>query len=309
MQSEAAGVQPTHTEHDAHDDRSEKLLNRIAELTGLSHDDALKALHAVLCVFEERLSGGEVRRMEEELPPVVRDAHQACVRLDPELPETFDRSELFRRASTRLPGGGLNAGRVAAAVLAAIRERLSEREAVRIGNNLPADLRALWEEPLPQEVPFAPLRGLQRNKARQLTLTELAAGKLNHSRVNVESFLQDIARRATLSEPDAESVAVATLWFLEQRIPGRQAERLNEELPRELQVQLQDAELHGDAVPDWDLDTYYSLVTQELGVDKAHVVPWVHHVFAAVKAIVQDETQRMMASLLPSAMKEVFLAA
>lgn len=289
------------------DDASERLVDRVAELAGLDHDAARESLRIVIGVFEGRLSGGEVRRFEGELPAVLRNARGAVPREDEELAEPFDRSELFGRAAARLPGGGLATGRVVASVLAAVRERLSEREAVRIGNELPPDLRTFWEQPLPDTLPLPQLANLRHNKSRRFTLTELAEGKPNRSRANVHEFLGRLAARARLSEPDAETAAVAALWFIGQRIPSAQAETLFEELPRELQVQLQDAVLHGDTVPDWQLRTYYALVADQLLATPNDVVPLVHFVFDTVRESVSPETLQMVGSLLPASMKDLWL--
>ena len=288
-------------------DASDRLLARVGELAGIGRTEARSALSIVLCTFEERLSGGEIRRMEAELPAIAREARDACPREDEELAEPFDQDELFRRAAARLPGGGLATGPIVKAVLAALREQMSEREAVRIANALPQGLRFLWEEPLPDRLPFPQLTHLHLNKSHRLTLTELAATKPNRSRVTVDDFLGKLASHARLSEPDAESAAVTALWFIGQRIPAAQADTLFEELPREIQVQLQDAVLHGDVVPDWQLDTYYTLVADQLGASRSDVIPLVHLVFQAVRETVTPETLSAVGTLLPGSMKDLWL--
>lgn len=302
-------MQPSPSENHAreHEEKSKNIVERVAELAHLTPKKAAKALNTVLCIFEQRLSGGEARKLEAELARLVERARSECPREDEEQAETFDLSEFFQRAAVRLPGSGLATGHIVAAVLAALRERLPTRLAGEVGNQLPADLRTLWDEPLPQEAPVAHLTNLLHNKSRKIPLNELAQGKPNRSRIDITKFLKQLAQRATITEPEAESIAVASLWFLLRRIPAPTGEKLSEELPREIQIQLQDALQHGGNVPDWNLDRYYELVAEQLGVRRRDVVPLVHHTFNVVRETISNEILQKAGSQLPGLMKDLWL--
>jgi uncharacterized protein (DUF2267 family) len=290
------------------DETSIRFIKRVAELAGIERETAADAVFHVLCVFEQRVSGGEAKKMEDELPAVATEALQECERQDPEMAEPFDAGELFRRVAARLPEGAMAAGRVVAAVLAAVRERLSPEEAVHIGNQLPRDIRALWDEPMPEEVPFPHLPGLQWNKSRRLALSELAANKPNRCPIAHEKFLEGLATQGNVDEGQAEVAAAAVLWPLERRIPAPVADQLNEELPREMQILLQDALLHRDEdVPDWALAGYYRQVAEQLNGQRRDAMALVHLVFSAVREIVSEKTMRHVASELPYDMKDVWL--
>jgi uncharacterized protein (DUF2267 family) len=179
--------------------------------------------------------------------------------------------------------------------------------ALEIGNELPADLRTLWDDPLPKEAPIDRLTNLAHNKSHRVSLTELAEGKPNHSQIDLPAFVSRLAQKAKTSEPDAESMAVTTLWFLLRRIPAPIGEKLSEQLPREIQIQVQDALLHGGDVPDWGLDKYYEQVAEQLGVRRRDVVPLVHHVLRIVRKNIPDDIRQSVAGQLPGLMKDLWL--
>ena len=261
----------------------------------------------MLCIFEQRLSGGEARKLDAELARLVEQARTECSREDEEQAEPFDLSEFFQRAAVRLPGSGLATGHIVAAVLAALRERLSDRLASEVGNQLPADLRTLWDEPLPQEAPVARLTDLHHNKSRRVPLNELAEGKPNRSKIEITEFLKELSARASISEPEAESIAVASLWLILRRIPAPVGEKLSEEFPREIQVQVQDALQHGGDVPDWGLTQYYDQVAELLGIRRRDVVPPVHHVLNLVRENISKKTLQNVGTQLPGLMKDLWL--
>ena len=285
---------------------SKEFVDRVAELAELEHDEARQAIGIVLCVFEQRLSSGEARKMEAELPYVVQQARRECMREGDEHSVPFGQPELFLRVAERMPRGGLATGRAVTAVLAAVRERLSEKEALDVGNQLPHDLQALWDEPMPDKVPLAPLTGLPHQKARTMALSEMAEAKPNRSQITMGEFLDRLADRTALDPGDAEVVAVGVLWPLEWRIPARQADALNEELPRELQILLQDAVVHDAELPDWRLRGFYRRVAQELDMQPRDVVPLVDAVFRTVREVITPETVRHVGSELPDALKDVW---
>jgi uncharacterized protein (DUF2267 family) len=124
-------------------------LARLAERGGMSPHVAEKAAVSVLCAIEQRIFGEEARDMEAQLPSKLTELLHRCERHEAgPPPRKFGREELLQRVGEELelqPGA---AEPVVRAVLAVLRERLSEGEAENVMEQLPPDLRELWSLPV-----------------------------------------------------------------------------------------------------------------------------------------------------------------
>jgi uncharacterized protein (DUF2267 family) len=99
----------------------------------------------VLCAVEQRIFGEEARDMEAQLPQRLTELLHSCERHEGAPPEKFGRAEMLQRVGQDL---GLNPDAVepiVRAVFAVIRERISEGEAEDVMNQLPHDIRDLWQ--------------------------------------------------------------------------------------------------------------------------------------------------------------------
>jgi uncharacterized protein (DUF2267 family) len=108
---------------------------------------AEQAAVAVLCNLQQRISGGEARDMNDELPWALRDLLRRCELHPRSRPERFGREEFLVRIAEDLGSEDVDAERVARTVLASVRELLSEKEASDVLSQLPPDLQALWAPP------------------------------------------------------------------------------------------------------------------------------------------------------------------
>jgi uncharacterized protein (DUF2267 family) len=117
--------------------------------SGLGNAQAAeRAAVAVLCNLEQRISGGEARDMNDELPWALRDLLRQCELHPRSRPERFGREEFLVRIAEELEAEDpVDAERIARTVLTAARELLSEKEASDVLSQLPPDLQALWAPP------------------------------------------------------------------------------------------------------------------------------------------------------------------
>ncbi len=106
--------------------------------------DVADAFMAVMCIFSQRLSGGEARHVLLGLPSSLRPLVTTCMLHRPEWAEVFDREALLRRVAEHLGTTPSDAERVVGAVLTAVKQCLPERDVEDTATQLPPDLRALW---------------------------------------------------------------------------------------------------------------------------------------------------------------------
>ncbi len=114
---------------------------------GIPESEAEDTAAKVLCLLEQRITAGEARDLNQELPWALRDLLRRCERPMRATPERFDRAEFTVRLSEDLGREPPEAERVARAVLSAARALLSEREASDVLGQLPDDMKPLWLPP------------------------------------------------------------------------------------------------------------------------------------------------------------------
>jgi uncharacterized protein (DUF2267 family) len=121
-----------------------RFLEDFRERSGLPGEHAEKVLFPVLCTLEQWLLQGEAGDPRVQLPMKLQEALQAC---EPRHERTSRKSSvdaLLHQVAGELGGDTALAESTTRAVLATVRAQLSEGEAARVGDELPADLRALW---------------------------------------------------------------------------------------------------------------------------------------------------------------------
>lgn len=106
--------------------------------------DVANAFMAVMCIFSQRLSGGEARHVLLGLPSTIRPLVTTCMLHRGEQPAVFDRDELFRRVAEHLGVAAPDAERITRAVLGAVKRELPEKEVGDVTDQLPEDLRSFW---------------------------------------------------------------------------------------------------------------------------------------------------------------------
>jgi uncharacterized protein (DUF2267 family) len=112
---------------------------------GLPKDvDVADAFMAVMCIFSQRISGGEARHVLLGLPNTLRPLVSTCMLHRDEPATVFDRDELLRRVATHLGGDTSDAERVVSAVFGAVKRCIPVKDVEDVASQLPPDLRELW---------------------------------------------------------------------------------------------------------------------------------------------------------------------
>lgn len=121
-------------------------LKRLSERGGMTPSTAEQAAVSVLCALEQRIFGEEARDLEAQLPQKLRELMHRCERHEAgPPPDKFGRAEMLDMVAGDL---GLKAEAVEPiirAVFATLQERISEGEAEEVMNQLPHDIRDLWQ--------------------------------------------------------------------------------------------------------------------------------------------------------------------
>jgi uncharacterized protein (DUF2267 family) len=123
---------------------------RVAERAELpSCATAESVVAEVMCLVTERLTSGGAHRLVEALPIPVRPLFQRCADHRRGPVRKLDRAELLEIVADRWGVSPRHAEQICQAVLGAVRSYVPTDVADRVGQQLPADLKALWFAPLP----------------------------------------------------------------------------------------------------------------------------------------------------------------
>lgn len=106
--------------------------------------DGAEAFTAVMCIFSQRLSGGEARHLWGDLPATLRPSVRSCMIHRAEAAAIFDRHELVHRVATHLGTNAHDAEDVIRAVFVAVRSCLPAKDVHDVASQLPRDLREMW---------------------------------------------------------------------------------------------------------------------------------------------------------------------
>jgi uncharacterized protein (DUF2267 family) len=101
---------------------------------------------AVMCIFSQRLSGGEARHVWLALPNTLRALVTACMLHRDEAAVPFSRDEFLHRVSEHLGTPAALSEKLVRIVFAAVKRCLPDREIQNAASQLPPDLRILWLE-------------------------------------------------------------------------------------------------------------------------------------------------------------------
>ncbi|WP_338869216.1 DUF2267 domain-containing protein [Myxococcus stipitatus] len=122
-------------------------LKHLCERGGMSPAVAERAAVSVLCAVEQRISRGETRDLEAQLPRKLSELLHRCERHEAAMPGGFGREELLEHVGSDLSLHPDAVAPVVRAVLNAVREQISEGEAEDVMDQLPEDLKELWRRP------------------------------------------------------------------------------------------------------------------------------------------------------------------
>lgn len=106
--------------------------------------EADKAAEAVFCALSERLSGSWVAHLREQLSPDVRELLRGCHRHRGEAPAKMDRDDFYLMVANHLNAEPENVRLVLHGVFAALHAQITEGEAKKLEQQLPAWLQGTW---------------------------------------------------------------------------------------------------------------------------------------------------------------------
>jgi uncharacterized protein (DUF2267 family) len=106
--------------------------------------EAERAAEAVFCALSERLPGGLVQQLRDQLPPDVRELLSTCHRHRGEAPAPLDRDDFYLRVANHLNAEPENVRLVLHGVFAALHTQIVEAEAQKIEGQLPRWLQGTW---------------------------------------------------------------------------------------------------------------------------------------------------------------------
>jgi uncharacterized protein (DUF2267 family) len=182
----------------------DEFVDRVAQLTGLSREQASNLTQTTLQILADRISGGQATDLAASLPEKLARPLQTS----PQKPaEKYSFTEFVERVRTRaadVPREAVLPG--IRAVMLTLRDAVPDKEFQDTLAQLPRQFREM----------------LQEEGGREAGAPEAAQG---------DALVQRIAERAAVSVEEAVRLAQATLEVLGDRIGGRQAHDLAQRLP------------------------------------------------------------------------------
>jgi uncharacterized protein (DUF2267 family) len=120
-------------------------IKHLCERGGMSLSVAEQAAVSVLCAIEQRIFGEEAQDLEAQLPQKLTQLLHRCERHESgPPPNKFGRAEMLLMVGEELSLKPEAVEPVIRAVLAAIRDQVSDGEVEQVMRQLPSDLRDLW---------------------------------------------------------------------------------------------------------------------------------------------------------------------
>jgi uncharacterized protein (DUF2267 family) len=121
----------------------ESFLKKVAEQ--LPDYEPVVAVEAVFCALIERLPGGIVQQLLEQLSPDVRELLSRCPRKRPqEPPEKLDRDDFYLHVANHLNADVENVRLVLHGVFAALHSQITEAESEKVASQLPDYVKGTW---------------------------------------------------------------------------------------------------------------------------------------------------------------------
>jgi uncharacterized protein (DUF2267 family) len=105
-----------------------------------------KAVEAVFCALTERLPGGIVQEIFEQLPADVRELVSHCQKRREAPPEKLDKDDFYLHVANHLNAEPENVRLVLHGVFAALHTQITQREFEKVAGQLPNYLRGTWRE-------------------------------------------------------------------------------------------------------------------------------------------------------------------
>ncbi|HYH99909.1 DUF2267 domain-containing protein [Hyalangium sp.] len=122
----------------------QSFLKKVAEQ--LPDYEPEKAVEAVFCALTERLPGGIVQQLVEQLSPDVRELVGRCQKQRTAAPEKLDRDDFYLHVANHLNAEPENVRLVLHGVFAALQTQITEAEFEKVSSQLPDYVKGTWRE-------------------------------------------------------------------------------------------------------------------------------------------------------------------
>ncbi|HVG59098.1 MAG TPA: DUF2267 domain-containing protein [Hyalangium sp.] len=104
------------------------------------------AVEAVFCALTERLPGGIVQQLFEQLSPDVRELVARCQKRADAAPEKLDKEDFYLHVANHLNADPENVRLVLHGVFAALHTQITESESEKISSQLPDYVKGTWRD-------------------------------------------------------------------------------------------------------------------------------------------------------------------
>jgi uncharacterized protein (DUF2267 family) len=106
---------------------------------------AEQAVEAVFCALTERLPGGIVQQLLEQLSPDVRELVGRCQKRSEAPPEKINRDEFYLHVANHLNADPESVRLVLHGVFAALHTQITEAESEKVSSQLPLWVKGTWD--------------------------------------------------------------------------------------------------------------------------------------------------------------------
>jgi uncharacterized protein (DUF2267 family) len=106
--------------------------------------EPIKATEAVFCALTERLSGGIVEQIFEQLSPDMRELLGQCQKRRDAGPELLDKEQFYLHVASHLGAEPESVRLVLHGVFAALHEQITEAESEKVASQLPDYVKGTW---------------------------------------------------------------------------------------------------------------------------------------------------------------------
>jgi uncharacterized protein (DUF2267 family) len=120
----------------------ESFLKKVVEQ--LPDYEPVAAMEAVFCALCERLPGGIVQQLLEQLTPDVRELVNHCQKRVEAPPEKLTRDEFYLHVANHLNADLENVRLVLHGVFAALHSQITEAESEKVASQLPDYVKGTW---------------------------------------------------------------------------------------------------------------------------------------------------------------------
>jgi uncharacterized protein (DUF2267 family) len=120
-------------------------LKNLCAIGSMSEEEAEQAAVSVLCTLEQRMFGEEAAHLEAQLPAKLQELLVRCERHVGKPITKFGREKFIQMVADDLGADPTLAEQKIRAVFTAVRDQVSEGEIEDVINQLPSDLRDLWQ--------------------------------------------------------------------------------------------------------------------------------------------------------------------